>query len=66
MVQMMDLAHKEFKAADTNVFRYLKEEMDIINEYVGNTGREMELLKSPEILGLKSTLAKIKINWMDS
>lgn len=32
MAQMVDLAHKEFKAADVNVFRYLKEEMDIINE----------------------------------
>lgn len=45
MVQVMDLAHKEFKAADINVFRYLKENMDVINEYMGNSGREMELLK---------------------
>ena len=33
MAQIMDLAHKEFKAADANVFRYLKEEMDIMNRW---------------------------------
>lgn len=62
MVQMMDLAHKEFKAADINVFGYLKE-MDITNEYMENIGREMELLKRAR---WKTTLAKIKINQMDS
>lgn len=32
MTEMIDLAHEEFKTANVNMFRYLKEEMAIMNE----------------------------------
>lgn len=45
MTEMIDLAHEEFKTANVNMFRYLKEEMAIMNEQIGTITREMELLK---------------------